>query len=76
MSSYLYTSASISEGHPDKLGDQLLERVLDATLQQDPTAGIARNFFWCFLVPPYTNNNFLSLIYSIIPISILNRHFP
>jgi len=40
-SSYLLTSESVTEGHPDKLCDQVSDAVVDAILSQDPTARIA-----------------------------------
>ena len=41
MSDYLFTSESVSEGHPDKLADQVSDSILDAILEQDPTARVA-----------------------------------
>lgn len=41
MSNYLFTSESVSEGHPDKVADQISDAVLDAILQQDPNARVA-----------------------------------
>jgi S-adenosylmethionine synthetase len=38
---YLFTSESVSEGHPDKLADQISDAVLDAILEQDPQARVA-----------------------------------
>ena len=38
MSNYLFTSESVSEGHPDKVADQISDAVLDAILQKDPNA--------------------------------------
>jgi len=38
---YLFTSESVSEGHPDKLADQISDAVLDAILEQDPKARVA-----------------------------------
>jgi len=40
-SGYLFTSESVTEGHPDKIADQISDAVLDATLTQDPTARVA-----------------------------------
>jgi len=40
-SSYLFTSESVSEGHPDKLADQISDAVLDAILAQDKRARVA-----------------------------------
>lgn len=39
--SYLFTSESVSEGHPDKVADQISDAVLDAYIQADPTAKVA-----------------------------------
>lgn len=39
--SYLFTSESVTEGHPDKLCDQISDAVLDAILAQDPTGRVA-----------------------------------
>jgi len=41
MSSYLFTSESVSEGHPDKVADQISDAVLDAILAQDKRARVA-----------------------------------
>ncbi len=41
MSDFLFTSESVSEGHPDKVADQISDAVLDAILEQDPTARVA-----------------------------------
>ncbi|VAW96215.1 S-adenosylmethionine synthetase [hydrothermal vent metagenome] len=41
MSEYLFTSESVSEGHPDKVADQISDGVLDAILAQDKTARVA-----------------------------------
>jgi S-adenosylmethionine synthetase len=38
---YLFTSESVSEGHPDKVADQISDAVLDAILAQDPKARVA-----------------------------------
>jgi S-adenosylmethionine synthetase len=38
---YLFTSESVSEGHPDKMADQISDAVLDAILAQDPNARVA-----------------------------------
>jgi S-adenosylmethionine synthetase len=39
--SYLFTSESVTEGHPDKIADQISDAVLDTILAQDPTARVA-----------------------------------
>jgi len=42
---YLFTSESVSEGHPDKLADQISDAVLDACLRDDPTSHVACEVF-------------------------------
>ena len=39
--SYLFTSESVTEGHPDKISDQISDSVLDAILTQDPRGRVA-----------------------------------
>ncbi len=41
MSEYLFTSESVTEGHPDKIADQISDGVLDAMLAQDPSSRVA-----------------------------------
>ena len=41
MSRYLFTSESVSEGHPDKVADQISDAVLDAILSEDKHARVA-----------------------------------
>lgn len=38
---HLYTSESVTEGHPDKICDQISDAVLDAILMQDPDGRVA-----------------------------------
>lgn len=45
MSNYLFTSESVSEGHPDKICDQVSDAVLDAVLAADPTGRVACECF-------------------------------
>ena len=40
-SSHLFTSESVSEGHPDKVADQISDAILDALLEQDPQSRVA-----------------------------------
>ncbi|HET6893016.1 MAG TPA: methionine adenosyltransferase [Pyrinomonadaceae bacterium] len=40
-SGYLFTSESVTEGHPDKIADQISDAVLDAALSEDPKARVA-----------------------------------
>ncbi len=37
----LFSSESVSEGHPDKLADRISDRILDAFLERDPKARVA-----------------------------------
>ncbi len=41
MSQYFFTSESVSEGHPDKMADQISDAILDAMLAQDPRSRVA-----------------------------------
>ena len=41
MSNFLFTSESVSEGHPDKVADQISDAVLDAVISKDPAAHVA-----------------------------------
>lgn len=43
--SYLFTSESVSEGHPDKVADQISDAILDAMLAQDPNSRVACETF-------------------------------
>lgn len=43
--SYVFTSESVSEGHPDKIADQISDAILDAILMQDPAARVACEVF-------------------------------
>ena len=45
MSSYLFTSESVGEGHPDKVCDAISDAVLDACLEQDPLSRVACETF-------------------------------
>ena len=38
---YVFTSESVTEGHPDKIADQISDAVLDAVLAQDATGRVA-----------------------------------
>ena len=39
--SYLFTSESVTEGHPDKIADQISDAILDAVLTEDSTGRVA-----------------------------------
>ena len=41
MTKKLFTSESVTEGHPDKICDQISDAVLDAILEQDPMGRVA-----------------------------------
>ncbi|MEG3048261.1 MAG: S-adenosylmethionine synthetase N-terminal domain-containing protein, partial [Mucinivorans sp.] len=43
--SYLFTSESVSEGHPDKVADQISDAILDEFLRQDPSSKVACETF-------------------------------
>lgn len=45
MSDYLFTSESVTEGHPDKIADQISDTVLDEILKNDPDARVACETF-------------------------------
>ncbi|MFW6229768.1 MAG: S-adenosylmethionine synthetase N-terminal domain-containing protein, partial [Halanaerobium sp.] len=38
---YLFSSESVTEGHPDKVADQISDAVLDAIIEKDPDARVA-----------------------------------
>ena len=41
MARHLFTSESVTEGHPDKICDQISDSILDALLERDPHARVA-----------------------------------
>lgn len=45
MKNHLFTSESVSEGHPDKVADQISDAVLDAIIEKDPAAHVACETF-------------------------------
>ncbi len=45
MSEYLFSSESVTEGHPDKVADQISDAVLDAVIAKDPTGRVACETF-------------------------------
>ncbi|MCB0279811.1 MAG: methionine adenosyltransferase [Calditrichaeota bacterium] len=45
MSSFIFTSESVTEGHPDKIADQISDSVLDAALKDDPKSRVACETF-------------------------------
>lgn len=61
---YLFTSESVTEGHPDKLCDQVSDAVLDACLQQDPRSRVA--------CESATKTGFVMLLGEITTNAVLN----
>ena len=45
MAKMLFTSESVTEGHPDKVSDQVSDAILDAIIAQDPYARVACETF-------------------------------
>ncbi|MCH8272815.1 MAG: methionine adenosyltransferase, partial [Candidatus Marinimicrobia bacterium] len=45
MSEYLFTSESVTEGHPDKIADQISDAVLDSIYEKDPNGRVACETF-------------------------------
>ncbi len=41
MTNFLFTSESVTEGHPDKVADQISDAILDSIIVQDPRARVA-----------------------------------
>ena len=41
MAKYFFTSESVTEGHPDKVCDQISDAILDAMLEKDPQSHVA-----------------------------------
>ena len=41
MARHLFTSESVTEGHPDKMCDQISDAILDALLEKDPQSRVA-----------------------------------
>lgn len=41
MGKKLFTSESVTEGHPDKIADQISDAILDAIIEKDPMARVA-----------------------------------
>lgn len=46
MKKVLFTSESVTEGHPDKVCDKISDAILDELLRQDPMSRVACETFW------------------------------
>ncbi|MEB3350529.1 MAG: methionine adenosyltransferase [Cyanobacteriota bacterium] len=73
MSRYVFTSESVTEGHPDKICDQVSDAVLDAVLAQDPSSRVACetvvNTGLCLITGEITTNarvDFQGLVRGVI----------
>ncbi len=73
MSSYVFTSESVTEGHPDKICDQVSDAILDALLVQDPNSRVACetvvNTGLCLITGEVTSKakvDFINLVRNII----------
>ena len=73
MSRYVFTSKSVTEGHPDKICDQVSDAVLDALLAQDPASRVACetvvNTGLCMITGEVTSNaqvDFIHLVRNVI----------
>ena len=73
MSRYVFTSESVTEGHPDKICDQVSDAVLDALLAQDPSSRVACetvvNTGLCLITGEVTSNaqvDFIHLVRNVI----------
>jgi len=55
---HLFTSESVTEGHPDKIADQISDAILDAILTQDPVSRVAceQRFWGCSCMRRSTRN--------------------
>ena len=52
MSKRIFTSESVTEGHPDKICDQISDAILDALLEKDPNSRVACDVYKRQLLPP------------------------
>ena len=73
MSRFVFTSESVTEGHPDKICDQISDSVLDALLSQDPTSRVACeavvNTGLCLITGEVTSSakvDFIGLVRNVI----------
>ena len=73
MSRYVFTSESVTEGHPDKICDQISDAVLDALLSKDPASRVACetvvNTGLCLITGEVTSTakiDFINLVRNVI----------
>ena len=69
MSRYVFTSESVTEGHPDKICDQVSDAVLDALLAQDSTSRVVVNTGLCMITGEVTSKaqvDFIHLVRDVI----------
>ena len=73
MSNYVFTSESVTEGHPDKICDQISDAVLDALLTEDPNSRVACetvvNTGLCLITGEVSSNakvDFINLVRNVI----------
>ena len=73
MSDFIFTSESVTEGHPDKICDQISDAVLDALLTEDPESRVACetvvNTGLCLLTGEITSNakvDYIKLVRNVI----------
>ena len=79
MSDFIFTSESVTEGHPDKICDQISDAVLDALLTEDPESRVACetvvNTGLCLLTGEITSTaklDYIKLVRKVIKEIILS----
>ena len=75
-SDFLFTSESVSEGHPDKVADQISDSILDAILAQDPRARVTEitgDYFFSTMPVNELIKRLFCCIISMPPISPAKR---